>query len=120
MSEILYSANPPLFRNNPLLFALYILLIPVFGVGLLLLAVWYVSSKAKKLTITSEELHYEEGILSKSRADLRLSSIRSVRIEQSLFQRMFGTGDVNIYTAGDTPEVVVRGMPDPHRIRELT
>ena len=42
-----------------------------------------------------------------------------MRVNQTLFQRMFGTGDIEIYTAGDAPEVTLRGMPDPHRIREL-
>ena len=51
---------------------------------------------------------------------MRLASIRSVRVYQSLFQRMFGTGDIEVYSAGDNPEIIVKGMPDPARIRELT
>lgn len=116
---ILYEAHPPMFRNNPLGFILCLLLVPV-AIGILLLMVWYLSSRAKKLTITNEELRYEQGILSKRRVELRLASIRSVRVNQSLFQRMFGTGDIEVYSAGDQPEVMVKGMPDPARIRELT
>jgi uncharacterized membrane protein YdbT with pleckstrin-like domain len=51
---------------------------------------------------------------------MKLSSIRSVRIKQSLFQRLFGTGDISIFTAGDAPELIADGMPDPARVRELT
>lgn len=116
--EILYQAHPPMFRNHPLGFVLSIVLIAA-AVGIIILLVWYVKSRAEMLTITREELRYEKGILSKAHSELRLSSIRSVRVNQGLFQRIFGTGDVRIYTAGDAPEITVTGMPDPHEIREL-
>lgn len=116
--QILYQAHPPMFRNHPLLFVLSVLLIAV-AVGIVILLVWYVLSRSERLTITNEDLHYEKGILSKTHNDLRLTSIRSVRVYQSVFQRMFGTGDVDVFTAGDVPEVTLKGMPDPHRIREI-
>lgn len=116
--EVLYEAHPPMFRNNPLGFVLSVLLIPV-AVGILILLFWYVKSRSEKLTITVEDLRYEKGILSKARSELRLSGIRSVRVNQSLFQRMFGTGDIEVFTAGDVPEVTLKGMPDPNEIREI-
>jgi uncharacterized membrane protein YdbT with pleckstrin-like domain len=119
MERVLYESNPPMFRNSPFLFILSILLIAVFGIGILILLVWYVSRKAQKLTITTEDLLYEKGLLSKSHSELRLTSIRSVRVNQTLFQRIFGTGDVDIFTAGDAPEITANGMPDPNEIREL-
>lgn len=119
MADVLYQSNPPMFRNNPIWFILSILLIPVFGIGILILIVWYISTKAQSLTVTSQDVLYERGILSKSRSELRLSSIRSVRVHQTLFQRIFGTGDIEIYTAGDSPEVTAKGMPDPNEVREL-
>jgi uncharacterized membrane protein YdbT with pleckstrin-like domain len=119
MDNVLYESNPPMFRNSPLGFIISVLLIPAFGIGIIILLVWYVSTKAQKLTITTQDLLYEKGLLSKSRSELRLTSIRSVRVNQSLFQRIFGTGDVEIFTAGDTPEVTIPGVPDPARVREL-
>lgn len=120
MDTIRYQSNPPMFRNNPVLFVLAVLLIAAFGAGIVILVWWYVVSKASQLTITDQEVRYEKGILSKTRKEIRLPAIRSVRVHQSLSQRIFGTGDVEIYSAGDLPEIVAKGMPDPHRIRELT
>jgi uncharacterized membrane protein YdbT with pleckstrin-like domain len=119
MDNVLYESNPPMFRNSPLGFIISVLLIPAFGIGIIMLLVWYVSTKAQKLTITTQDLLYEKGLLSKSRSELRLTSIRSVRVNQSLFQRIFGTGDVEIFTAGDEAEITAKGMPDPNEIREL-
>lgn len=120
METVHYSASPPMFRNNPLLFILSIVLIAAFGLGIIILLWWYVVARSQSLTITDEEIRYEKGILNKARSEIRLSSVRSVRINQNLGQRIFGTGDVAIFTAGDNPEIVAKGMPDPHTIRELT
>jgi len=117
---IVYQSNPPMFRNHPFLFVLSIALIAAFGLGIIILLWWYVMSKSELLTITESELRYEKGILNKAHSEVALTSIRSVKVRQNLFQRMFGTGDVEIYTAGDRPEIVVKGMPDPARIREVT
>jgi uncharacterized membrane protein YdbT with pleckstrin-like domain len=119
MDNVLYESNPSMFRNNPVAFILCIVLIAAFGLGLLILLVWYIFTKAEKLTVTSQDVLYEKGLLSKSRSELRITSIRSVRVYQSLFQRLFGTGDIDIYTAGDEPEITAKGMPEPNRVREL-
>lgn len=116
--EILYQAHPPMFRNHPVGFVLSIVLIGA-AIGIIILLVWYVKTRAEMLAVTRDELRYEKGILSKSHSELRLSSIRSVRVNQSLLQRMFGTGDIRIYTAGDEPEITVKGMPDPHELRQI-
>lgn len=119
MSEkILYQAHPPMFRNNPFGFVISVLLIGT-AVGLLILLVWWIRSRSERLTVTTEELRYERGILWKTYNEVRLSGIRSIRVRQSLFQRVFGTGDIDVFTAGDLPEVEVRGIPDPHEVREL-
>jgi len=120
MSEqIRYQNHPPMFRNHPIWFIFSLALIAAFGLGLLILVAWYVKSKSEKLTITETELKYEKGILSKSRSELRLTNIRSTRVNQSFFQRILGTGDILIFTAGDSPEVTAKGLPNPHKVREL-
>lgn len=116
--QILYRAHPPMFRNNPFGFVISVLLIGA-AVGIVILLVWYVRTRSERLTVTSEELRYERGILSRTHNEVRLSAIRSIRVKQSLCQRLFGTGDIDVFTAGDLPEVAVRGIPDPHEVREL-
>lgn len=119
MNESRYEANPPMFRNNPLGFILSILLIAVYGVGLLILLVWFLKCKATKLVIENNEILWEQGLLTKQRTELHTSKVRTVKVKQSLMQRMFGTGDIELYTAGDFPEVVLAGMPQPMELRSL-
>lgn len=117
MSEILYQAHPSMIRMYPVGTVIAILLIPL-GIGILILLWWWISTKADKLTIKTDEVVWEHGIISKQYTELSMHSLRSVRVKQSLLQRMLNAGDVEIYTAGDDPELVIKGLPDPDRIRE--
>lgn len=114
----LYAEHPAMFKNNPLGFILAVLLIAV-GVGIIILLWWYLQTKASKLTVYEHEIMFEKGLLSKERSEVNISIVRTVRVKQSFFNRIFGVGTVEIFTAGDNPEIVAKGMPDPNRIREL-
>ncbi|MCG8016927.1 MAG: PH domain-containing protein [Candidatus Thiodiazotropha sp. 'RUGA'] len=118
MSE-LYSEHPVMFKNNPIGFIVSIILIPVFGIGLVILLVWHLQNKASKLTINDTEILYEKGLLSKERSEVNISSVRTTKVKQSFFDRIFGVGAIEIYTAGDSPEIVAKGLPDPNRISEI-
>jgi uncharacterized membrane protein YdbT with pleckstrin-like domain len=108
-----------MFKNNPIGFIVALLLIPVFGIGLLILLGWHLKNKASKLTVDENEILYEKGLLSKERSELKITSVRATKVKQSFFNRIFGVGAIEIYTAGDAPEIVATGMPDPNKIREL-
>lgn len=115
----LYSEHPVMFKNNPLGFILTLLLIPVFGIGLIILLVWHLRNKSSKLSVYENDILYEKGLLSKERSEISISSVRTIKVKQSFFNRLFGVGSVEIYTAGDNPEIKASGLPDPNRIREL-
>ena len=114
----LYAEHPAMFKNNPLGFILAVLLIAV-GIGILILLWWYLQTKSSKLTVFENEILFEKGLLSKERSEVSIGIVRTVRVKQSFFNRIFGVGTVEIFTAGDNPEIVAKGMPDPNRIREL-
>lgn len=115
----LYSEHPVMFKNNPLGFILALLLILAFGIGLIILLVWHLRNKSSKLSVYENDILYEKGLLSKERSEISISSVRTIKVKQSFFNRLFGVGSVEIYTAGDNPEIMVSGLPDPNRIREL-
>ena len=118
MSEVLYEEHPSLIRSHPLGTVIAILLIPV-GIGILILLYWYLTMKADRLTIREDEVAWTHGLLSKQYVEINMSSIRTTNVKQTLLQRMLNAGKVEIYTAGDVPELSVNGMPNPDRIREL-
>lgn len=117
--KALYEEHPVMFKNHPFLFILSVLLIAAFGLGLLILLGWYLHNKASRLTVYENEILFEKGLLSKERLEVNMHSVRTIRVNQSFLDRVFGVGKVEIYTAGDSPEIIAHGLPDPNRIREL-
>lgn len=111
----LYDENPAMFRAHPLLFTLLLLSV----VGIMAIAIWWVMHKGERLALSDREVLLERGLLSKQRTEVALSSIRSVRITQSLGQRIFDVGHVEMFSAGDIAEIAIKNMPRPGRIRAL-
>jgi len=116
---VLYRESPPMFKNSPIGFVLSVILIAAFGLGIVILLYWYILTRSQRLTITEGFMLYEEGILSKRRTEVKRDHVRTVRVFQTFWQRVFGTGDAEIFTAGDQPELTVKGMPRPYDIRDL-
>jgi membrane protein YdbS with pleckstrin-like domain len=116
MSETwLYDEHPAMFRAHPLLFIL--LLVSV--VGILAIGIWWLRCKGERLMLSEREVMMERGLLSRQRTEIALSSIRSVRITQTLGQRIFGVGHIELFSAGDYAEIAIKNMPRPDRIRAI-
>lgn len=117
--EVLYEAHPSMLRTSPFLFVLSILLIAAFGLGILILLVWFVRTRMDHIMITRSHVVWTHGLLSKSSVEFDIGAVRTVRVNQSLLQRLLDSGDVAIFTAGDNAEITVPGLPHPARVREL-
>ncbi|MBK5966356.1 hypothetical protein CCR95_20275 [Thiocystis minor] len=93
--------------------------IGVFAIATLQLLIWWVATRSDHLVITQDELLWTHGLLNKQYTEINMASVRTVRVSQSLLQRIMNAGDIKVFTAGDNPEMMVRGLPEPARIREL-
>jgi uncharacterized membrane protein YdbT with pleckstrin-like domain len=122
MSDVLYDAHPSMIRSSPFMTLLALALIPL-GIAIALmgdsLLIWYVRTKTDHLVINDEEIVWTHGLLNKGYTEINMSSVRTTRIRQTLMQRIMNAGDVEIYTAGDNPELIVKGLPNPAEIRRL-
>jgi uncharacterized membrane protein YdbT with pleckstrin-like domain len=116
--ETKYSEHPAMFKNNPIGFVISIIL-AFIGIGILILLWWFLKCKATKLEFTGNDLILEKGLLSKERTELNVARIRTVTVNQSFFNRIFGVGKISVFTAGDSAEIVVSGLPRPHELRDL-
>ena len=111
----LYDEHPAMFRAHPFLFIL--LLISVVGIAAI--GIWWVIAKGERLALSDREVLLERGLLSKQRTEIALSSIRSVRITQTLGQRIFDVGHIELFSVGDLAEIAIKSMPRPGRIRDI-
>ena len=119
-SDVLYMAHPSMWRSSPLYFLLSVCSIALYGLGIIILMIWYIKCKATKFTVTHSQITLEEGLLSKSYNEVRLKDVKNVQLSQSFAERIFGSGTIGIASAGsDGLEIVVSGLPKPKQIREL-
>ncbi|MBK1666513.1 hypothetical protein CKO28_00465 [Rhodovibrio sodomensis] len=142
--QALYAANPAMVRNHPLWFTALVLMllspaaIPFLyfyrspelqqaapftlgaaALSILILLYWWVACKTLNVRLDESSTRVVRGILSKTETFIRHERVRTVEVYQSLFDRIFGTGRVTFWTAGDQPEIVINGMPQPRRIQEI-
>jgi uncharacterized membrane protein YdbT with pleckstrin-like domain len=87
--------------------------------GLLQLLGWWLSARFDHLQITQRELVWTHGFLNKQYTETNMASVRTVRVQQSLLQRLLNAGDLVVYTTGDEPELTIKGLPRPGEIRAL-
>lgn len=116
--EPAYDSNPAMFRNHPLYFVLSVLLIAAFGLGILILLYWYLKTRSIRLTIAGDNMTLTRGLLSKEQTDLDIREIRTVHVRQTLAQRLFGVGTLEVFTGGDIAEFAIEGFPDPNFVRD--
>ena len=117
--QILYESHPAMFRSNPILFILCLVLCLV-GVGLLLLLCWKLACAGTTLTVTDKRVILRKGLLSKYVNEVMNSDVRNIQVSQSFLQRLFGVGKIGISTAAQSGiEIEVLGIPDPDHVREI-
>lgn len=117
--RILYEEHQAMFRNRPISFVLCVILSLVV-VGLIILFIWYLRSRATKLTVTTEQSTLRRGLFSKYTNDVFHENVRNIIVRQSMFQRIMGTGYVGISSSGQSDiEIEVNGIPDPDLVKEL-
>ena len=69
---------------------------------------------SQKFSIDDKCIAQTLGLFSRNQLSIRLNDIRSIELNQSLAQRIFGIGDLAFYSAGtDSPEIKFLGILKP-------
>jgi uncharacterized membrane protein YdbT with pleckstrin-like domain len=66
--------------------------------------------------VTNKRVIYKHGIVSRHTEEMKLGSIETVRIDQGVWGRIFGFGDVRV-TGKGISDVVFRTMSDPMEVK---
>lgn len=89
-----------------------IVLLPAFGIGLILLVRVWLIYRTTELSITDKRIIAKRGILHHTSMELRLDKIESIQVDQPLLGRLLNYGAVTLAgTGGDkTP---IESIRDP-------
>jgi uncharacterized membrane protein YdbT with pleckstrin-like domain len=89
----------------------------------LLLLLWVVFRHLRlrfvKLAIDGTKVRYETGMFSRSTRTMELSKVQDVRVDQNLYQRLLGIGDISIETAGETGGLTMRNVDNPQAVADV-
>lgn len=98
-------------------FFLGLLLIPLFGIGLIVLVHAFIRQYGKKYVVTNKKVVFQEGLFTRHRQVFRIANIASIATEQSFIQRIFGCGRVVLSLPGIKFET--RKIPQPGKFAAI-
>lgn len=91
----------------------------VVGVVLILIAKGMIRWLTTAHVITSERVIYRSGFIAKQGTEIPLEVIQNVAFNQTLFERIFGTGDLMIESAGTHGQTRYKDIPKPEGVQSL-
>ena len=87
-----------------------------------LLLLWpverHIRNRLTKMTILDDRLRYERGLLGRTTRTILISRVQDVTVHQRVGQRIFGTGDLSIETAGAASRETISQIDRPREIAD--
>lgn len=83
-------------------------------------AIWrWAVTRNTVYTLTDQRLSIRRGVFNRVTEDLELYRVRDTRLEQTFFERMFGLGEVILFTSdASTPEIHLPWLKNAESLRE--
>lgn len=79
----------------------------------------YLRWRTTHYVVTSHRVMVRRGILTKTGKDITLSKITDVSFEQSLLDRVIGSGSLHLESAGDSPDEDLANIPHSNEVQQL-
>ena len=95
------------------------LVLALFIAALALTAKGFIRWWTTQHVITNERVIHRTGLLSKTGKEIPLEVVNDVAFKQSAFERLFGTGDVLIESAGTHGQTRYTDIPRPEHIQSV-
>ncbi len=87
-----------------------------------LLLIWpirmHLRRLAVKLMVDEDHLTLERGLLSKTTRTLAMARVQDVTVQQSVFQRILGVGDIRVETAGEGSALTAESFDRPKQLAQ--
>lgn len=98
---------------------LRVVFVVIVAVFLYLIAVVIYRRYSWAYKIDSETIESREGLIARKVRSIRVQDLRNINVNQSLWQRVVGVGDVEFSSAGGSGiEVVFRGVDRPLEVKQ--
>lgn len=98
-------------------FLVLILGLATFGLTLLIAVYYYFYIKGWERAVTNKRVVTKTGVISRNTEEMRLGSIETVELRQTIFQRIFGTGTVKL-TGRGVSNIFIKDVADPAQVKK--
>jgi uncharacterized membrane protein YdbT with pleckstrin-like domain len=98
-----------------LLFGL--LLLPAFGLGLILWVIAYVRIKSTEIAVTTKRLIVKRGLISRTTIEININRVESIQVDQTMMGRLLNFGTLVISGTG-TSHAPIIGIAEPMAFRK--
>jgi len=75
--------------------------------------------RSTSFTVTSTRVIYRSGVVAKHGREIPLERITNIEFEQTVFERMIGSGDLFIESAGQGSRATFEDIPHPSQVQNL-
>lgn len=94
-----------------------ILLLPVFGLGLIFLIRAFIRYRTTEIAITTRRVIVKFGLIRRSTIEMNLNKVESIQVDQEVLGRMFNFGTL-IISGGGNPQAPIPGISNPMAFRK--
>lgn len=117
--KIVWSGEPEIASIVPAL-VIGVLTLPLMGLGLLIMAVAYLTIENTDFVVTNQGLYKKTGILSRNVQKIGFDKVQNISFSQTAIGKYFGYGNVDISTAGGSGiEMSFNSVAEPQQVQEL-
>jgi putative membrane protein len=78
----------------------------------------HIATRLVKLTLSTDHLTYERGVLSKYTRTVDVVKVQDVTVRQTIMQRIFGIGDLSMESAGESGMITITGIDSPRSLAD--
>lgn len=94
------------------LIAAGVVLLPVFGLGLIFLGIAWVRYKSVELAVTTRRVIVKHGFVRRQTVEMNLNKVESIQVEQGVLGRVFDFGTLVVAGTGAS-HAPLTGIDDP-------
>ena len=101
--------------NDPARIALLVLIV----LSVLWLSAVYARWATTHVVVTTDRLIHRVGVLGKQGKEIPLERVNDIAVNQTLFERLIGAGDVTIESGGERGQQVFSDIPKPFLVQNV-
>jgi len=91
-------------------------LLPAFWLFLTLFR--HMQRRLEKIVLSGDRLRYEAGLFSKATRMVELEKVQDIRVNQTLWQRMFSIGNISLETSGGHSSIAMASIDNPQNVAD--